>query len=77
MTIKDHKKFISTGSSKTAKAFRNTEAHLLKSGRFLDAFDLNASAIRQQFGNKYDKAIESARKHYQEKVIPKLQKQLK
>jgi RHS repeat-associated protein len=76
MTVEDHKAFISTGSSKEAKAFRNAEAKLLKSGRFMDAFDLNANAIRHQFGDKYNRAIEKARDHYQKNVVPILQQQL-
>ena len=43
----------------------------------MEAFDLNANAIRKQFGNKYDKALNQARKHYQENVVPKLKEQIK
>ena len=75
MTISDHKNFISTGSSKAAIAFRDAEAQLLKSGKFIEAFDLNANAIRKQFGNKYDNALKEAKEHYQNKVIPILRKQ--
>ncbi len=76
ITVEDHKIFLSTGSGNDAKIFRKTEAALLKAGNFLDAFDLNAAAIRKQFGNKYNKGLEQARKHFQDKVIPILEKQL-
>jgi YD repeat-containing protein len=72
----DHRAFITTGSSKAAKAFRNLEAKLLKDGKFLEAFDLNATAIRKQFGDKYDKGLQQAREHYIKEVIPKLVKQV-
>jgi hypothetical protein len=73
----DHRNFITTGSSKAANAFRSAEAKLLKAGRFLDAFDLNAGAIKKQFGNKYDKSLKEAREHYIKEVIPELQAQYK
>ena len=77
ISVEDHKKFISTGSSNVAKIFRQAEAELLKSGNFLEAFDLNANAIKKNFGNKYDEALKKARKHFKENVIPILEKQRK
>ncbi|AXT61366.1 hypothetical protein D1816_13755 [Aquimarina sp. AD10] len=71
----DHRAFITTGSSKAAKAFRNLEGKLLGDGKFLEAFDLNAAAIRKQFGNKYDEGLKQAREHYVNEVIPKLSQQ--
>ena len=77
ISVADHKKFISTGSGKSAKIFRQAEAELLKAGEFLKAFDLNANAIKKNFGDKYDEALEKARKHFIENVIPILKEQLK
>ena len=76
MSIEDHVNFISTGSGNVAKAFRQAEAKLLSSGKFMEAFDLNANAIKKQFGPKYDKSIIQAREYYVKNVVPLLQKQL-
>jgi hypothetical protein len=72
MLTGDHKNFITTGASDLSKAFREAEATLLREGDFMGAFDLNANAIKAQYGDIYNKAIEQARKHYQDNVVPKL-----
>ncbi|WP_299313038.1 RHS repeat-associated core domain-containing protein [uncultured Aquimarina sp.] len=72
----DHRNYVTTGSSRESQSFRQAEALLLATGQFMEAFDLNVEAIREAYGNKYDKSLEEARTHYENEVIPKLKKQL-
>ncbi|RKR09069.1 RHS repeat-associated protein [Flavobacterium sp. 90] len=72
MNKADHRAFISTGSKEASKVFRNAEAKLLKAGKYMEAFDLNATAIRKQFGNKYDKGLKEAREYFEKEVVPTL-----
>jgi len=76
MSVADHKKYITTGSGTIAKEFRKAEAGLLKQGKFLEAFDLNAHAIKKQFGNKYSESIKQARQQFIDEVIPILKSQI-
>ena len=76
MLYKDHRMFVSTGSSPEAIAFRKQEAALLKQGKFMAAFDLNANRVRSTYGNKYNAAIGQARDYYENKIVPQLQAQL-
>ncbi|WP_138729707.1 hypothetical protein [Pedobacter helvus] len=73
----EHRQFISTGRGAAAKAFRATEASLLKQGKFMEAFDMNAVSIRGQYGNKYDGALKEARDYYEKNIVPKLKEQQK
>lgn len=41
----------------------------------MEAFHLNAGAIRGKHGAKYDDAIKQARDYYQQNIIPQLQQQ--
>jgi hypothetical protein len=50
---------------------------LLKSGKYLEAFDLNVQQVRKQFGNIYDKGMTEAREHFIKEVIPVLKSQKK
>ncbi|TAJ04000.1 hypothetical protein DMA11_24060, partial [Marinilabiliaceae bacterium JC017] len=77
MLVQDHIDFISTGGKIIAKKFREAEAKLLKEGNYLDAFDLNANAIKEQFGDIYNEGIEEAREHFINEVIPLLKEQAK
>ncbi len=76
MLYEEHQKFISSGNSKIAQAFRNKEAGLLKQGKFMEAFELTVEQVRAKYGNKYDDAIGQAREYYQNNIVPQLQKQL-
>lgn len=71
MSKADHRAFITTGNSAASKLFRKAEANLLKAGKYMEAFDLNANAIRKQFGDKYDKGLKQAREHFLDEVVPK------
>jgi hypothetical protein len=71
MNKADHRAFITTGNSAASKLFRKAEANLLKAGKYMEAFDLNANAIRKQFGDKYDKGLKQAREHFKDEVVPK------
>ena len=72
----DHRKYISTGTSRAAALFRAKETELLRNGQFDEAFDLNVEAMRSQFGNRYDKYIEQAREQFKQETIPFLRNQL-
>ena len=76
MLYEEHQAFISSGSSKTAQAFRKMEAGLLGQRKFIEAFQLNAQRVQAAYGHKYDEAIMESMKYYTEKVVPELQKQL-
>ena len=77
MILLEQRQFISTGCGAAAKAFRATEASLLKQGKFMEAFDLNAVSIRAQYGNKYDEGLKEARDYYEKNIVPKLKAQQK
>jgi len=77
MLFVEHRHLISTGRSAEAIAFRTQEAELLKSGKFMEAFDLNAAEIRKAYGDKYDRALQEARQYYEENIVPKLKEQQK
>ena len=55
----DHHKTASWGSSASAKAYRDTQAALMRSGKsgFIQAVMMDVVDIRSQFGDKYDAAI--------------------
>jgi RHS repeat-associated protein len=76
MLYEEHQRFISSGNSKVALAFRNQEASLLKQGKFMEAFELTARQVKKSYGNKYDEAIQEARTYYQINIVPQLQKQI-
>ena len=76
MSVADHQNFITTGRRAISQEFREAEADLLRQGKFMEAFDLNANAIREHFPGKYDEDLRQAREHFQENVVPELQKQL-
>ncbi|MDX2048317.1 MAG: DUF6443 domain-containing protein [Chitinophagaceae bacterium] len=77
MLYKEHRDFISTGSSEASKAFRQIEANLLRQGKFMEAFELNANRLLSTYGNKYKAAIDEARQYFQDEIIPILSGQLK
>lgn len=55
----DHKQTASWGSSAAAKAYRNTQSALMKSGKvgFMQAVMMDIADVRGKFGDKYDGAI--------------------
>ncbi|MCX7112869.1 MAG: hypothetical protein NTX45_22675 [Proteobacteria bacterium] len=55
----DHQKTASWGNTPSAKAYRNSQASLLKNGKmgFMAAIAMDITDIRSKFGNKYDGAI--------------------
>lgn len=76
MLFGEHRGYLSTGSAADAVAFRQTQANLMKQGKFMEAFDLDVREIRKAYGNKYDRAIKEAREYYQKNIVPKLEKQI-
>lgn len=60
MTIADHKKTASYGSSTSAKEYRAKQAKLIKEGKFKQAQDMDINDIRNKFGSKYNGAINEA-----------------
>jgi hypothetical protein len=70
MLYAEHRAYISTGRSAEAVAFRAQEAALLRQGKYTEAFDLNATRIRAEYGTKYNEAINEARTQYNTKIIP-------
>ncbi|MCB9235031.1 MAG: hypothetical protein H6581_25480 [Bacteroidia bacterium] len=72
-----HRDFITTGSGDLAKKFRSLEGQLLQKGKFLDAFELNAAALRKDFGDLYENEINQAREHFTKEIIPILESQMK
>jgi RHS repeat-associated protein len=69
MLYKEHRSFLSTGSSAEAIAFRAQETALLKKGDYMGAFELNAQKLQMQYGVKYNDAINQAREHYKTHVV--------
>ena len=67
----DHLKTKSWGSSKEAKAYRNEQKELIEQGQFEKAMQMDINDIREQFGNKYDKAIEQMLSYYEQLKIKK------
>ena len=59
----DHVKTKSWGSSRSASAWRERQAQLIKQGRFRDAVEMDIQDIESQFGNKYKKGIEEMRQY--------------
>ena len=53
----DHEKFISTGSSDVAKAWRAKQGRLIMQGKWDVAMKMDIGMIRKQFGTKYDAHI--------------------
>jgi hypothetical protein len=66
---KDHKKTASFGNKPGAKPHRETQAELIKQGKFSEAQEMDIADIRQKFGNKYDKAIEHMLKYTKDKGL--------
>ena len=69
MLYSEHRSFISTGSSVESVSFRKMETELLRKADYIGAFELNANRLKQQYGNKYDEAINQARTHYKKHII--------
>lgn len=60
MTIDDHKRTASYGSSTSAKEYRAKQASLIKAGKFRQAQDMDINDIKNKFGSKYNGAINEA-----------------
>ncbi|RZL01571.1 MAG: hypothetical protein EOP36_11020 [Rubrivivax sp.] len=70
LEVTDHRMTASWGSSREAKAYRQTQESLIKSGNFDAAQKMDIEDLREKFGNKYNAAIEQALK-YTEKLKSK------
>lgn len=54
----DHRLTASWGNKPTAKIFRAQQNDLIRTGRLLNAQQMDVDNVRNLFGNKYDSAIE-------------------
>ncbi|PHR97584.1 MAG: hypothetical protein COA78_27375 [Blastopirellula sp.] len=57
MTIKDHMKTASWGSSHKAKEYRKIQEQLIKNKQFKKAQQMDIDDVREKFGSKYDEGI--------------------
>ncbi|MFE0178942.1 hypothetical protein ACFWZ2_42220 [Streptomyces sp. NPDC059002] len=57
MDAADHRTLMSTGSSSTSDAWRNTQRQLIDSGKWDQAMKMDIDDIRAQYGSKYDSHI--------------------
>lgn len=56
MIVADHKKTASYGNNPGAPTHRNKQKALIKAGKFDEAMQLDVDDLRDNFGNKYNKA---------------------
>ena len=66
----DHAQTQSYGSSKAAKEYRQKQQDLIDNGDFKGAQQMDIDDVQDQFGDKYDDAIEEM-KNYTEELDPK------
>ncbi len=58
MEKEDHRKTASCGMSREAREYREIQKELIEEGRFREALQMDIDDIRENFGDKYDEAIE-------------------
>lgn len=58
MDKEDHRRTASCGNSKEAKEYRSMQQELIEQGRFMEAVQMDIDDIRENFGDKYDVAIQ-------------------
>jgi hypothetical protein len=66
MDIADHKKTASWDSVEGAAEYRNKQRELMNSGKFEEAFDMDAADIQKKFPNKYNEEINRLRQWYKD-----------
>lgn len=75
MQKNDHRSHFSTGNSKLSKNYRLAEVKLLEEGKFIEAFEFAAAAVRLTYGNQYDAYIEQAKEQFVNEIVPRLEEQ--
>jgi hypothetical protein len=74
MTVEDHRKTNSWGSSTAAKLYRADQKKLIQQGNFKQAMDKDIADVKGKFPGKYDAAITQAVTYYgtiQSLTVPK------
>lgn len=64
MTVEDHRKTNSWGSSTAAKLYRADQKKLIQQGNFKQAMDKDIADVKGKFPGKYDAAIAQAVTYY-------------
>jgi hypothetical protein len=57
----DHQQTLSWGSK--GAGYRAAQTALLKQGKYMESFNIEAKAIQETFGDKYDRQIAEARQY--------------
>ena len=62
----DHRNTLSYGGNTSSKngRFRDPQKKLIKEGKFAEAFQLEVEDVRRKFGDRYDEAIEEAKRFF-------------
>ena len=62
----DHKQTLSNGNSREAQAYRQQQKELIDQGNFQGAQQMDIDDVQNQFGDKYDGAIDQMREYTKE-----------
>jgi hypothetical protein len=70
MSKADHQKTASWGAGGKAQSYRDEQKQLIANGKIDMAFQMDKRDIQSKFGSQYDKGINQAESHLQQKVTP-------